>query len=237
MKSKEDFFLSSIDTIKQWESQGVSRAEAAKRLNIRYLTFVRYLMKHDIVYKTNQSHKGIPGWKRWTADNIQECLESTLPNASKRQILIREGVKEEKCECCGLTEWNGCSIPLELHHKNFNHYDNRLENLIILCPNCHSTAHMSVTNKVHKHKPIKGVKMPFAKVCECCGLNFQTFNKKQRFCSEKCYHDSTSKMVSKNDLIMAFEHKKTFIGVAKYFNVGLSTIRRWVDKYGIRDMV
>lgn len=52
--------------------------------------------------------------------------------------LLKEGLKLHKCECCGNTEWNGLPIPLELHHINGVHTDNRLENLQILCPNCHA---------------------------------------------------------------------------------------------------
>lgn len=55
-----------------------------------------------------------------------------------RQRLIEDGIKEAKCECCGRTEWFGVPIALELHHINEDHYDNRLENLLILCPNCHA---------------------------------------------------------------------------------------------------
>ena len=34
--------------------------------------------------------------------------------------------------------WNGQTIPLELHHVNGNNKDNSLENLQLLCPNCHA---------------------------------------------------------------------------------------------------
>lgn len=47
-------------------------------------------------------------------------------------------LRGRKCEKCGLTEWLGQPINLEIHHKNEDRSDNSLENLIILCPNCHS---------------------------------------------------------------------------------------------------
>ena len=49
-----------------------------------------------------------------------------------------EGKKEQKCEKCGLTEWMGKPIVLQLDHINGDNRDNRIENLRLLCPNCHS---------------------------------------------------------------------------------------------------
>ena len=46
--------------------------------------------------------------------------------------------KEIKCEICGNTEWLGQPIPLELHHVDRNHYNNDLNNVKIICPNCHA---------------------------------------------------------------------------------------------------
>jgi predicted RNA-binding Zn-ribbon protein involved in translation (DUF1610 family) len=55
-----------------------------------------------------------------------------------RNRLIREQVKPHQCERCGNVEWLGQPIPLELHHKDGDRTNNRLENLEFLCPNCHA---------------------------------------------------------------------------------------------------
>jgi transposase-like protein len=55
-----------------------------------------------------------------------------------RARIIRAGLKEERCELCGLDEWRGRPLRVTLHHVNGDPYDNRLENLQFLCPNCHS---------------------------------------------------------------------------------------------------
>lgn len=52
--------------------------------------------------------------------------------------LLKAGLKDERCEECGLREWRGKPLRITLHHVNGDGYDNRLENLAFLCPNCHS---------------------------------------------------------------------------------------------------
>ena len=55
-----------------------------------------------------------------------------------KKKLLEEGIKEDKCEICGLSCWNGKKLVLEVHHIDGNHYNNKIKNLLLVCPNCHS---------------------------------------------------------------------------------------------------
>jgi len=52
--------------------------------------------------------------------------------------VLKARLKANRCEDCGLDEWLGQPVSLALHHVNGDGKDNRLENLQLLCPNCHS---------------------------------------------------------------------------------------------------
>lgn len=53
----------------------------------------------------------------------------------RKNLIVLRG---HKCECCGLDSWNDLPIALQVHHKDGDGLNNLLDNLELLCPNCHS---------------------------------------------------------------------------------------------------
>ena len=69
--------------------------------------------------------------------NAGEC--SNVSSSKLRSWLIRHGIKQNKCEICGLSRWNGHKLVVQVHHIDGNKHNNIVSNLQMLCPNCHST--------------------------------------------------------------------------------------------------
>lgn len=85
----------------------------------------------DISHFTGQS------WKKEDY-NYSKFRENNMKKNGKTTLFAIVHLRGQKCEQCLNTSWLGKPINLEIHHKDGNHNNNSLDNLQLLCPNCHS---------------------------------------------------------------------------------------------------
>lgn len=125
------------DDILKWIQERKPKAFMCRELQCRQSTLNGWLKRMGITYKGNQGNKGIRvDPKRLTAEELSKRRYIT-PHKLKTRLL-EDGIFERRCNRCGLSEWMGHLIPIELHHKDGNRWNNEFPNLEILCPNCHA---------------------------------------------------------------------------------------------------
>ena len=121
------------------------------------------LQQYVVEFKLDTSHFKGRGWNKGLTgfSQYRVPLEKILVRGSSFQSyklkrrLFKAGLKPQHCEKCGWAELSETGhLPLELDHINGDRRDNRLDNLRILCPNCHSlTASYRGRNTRRKKKP------------------------------------------------------------------------------------
>lgn len=117
-----------------------SKADICRALELQpkggnYAIIDRLLKENNIVWDKEYTPWNKGKSYKYKRYSLSEILIENSPMKSTFKLklrLFKENLKEPKCEICGYTD------SVELHHINGNPLDNRIENLQILCPNCHS---------------------------------------------------------------------------------------------------
>lgn len=120
-----------------------SAVQASKYLGLMYTTFIRRCKEHG-VYTPNQGGKGTAKPRPRRRIPIEDILSGKrfMDSSAVKKKLLAAGFKKEECEECGLGPfWNSKKLTLQLDHKDGDRTNNALENLRILCPNCHTQTH------------------------------------------------------------------------------------------------
>lgn len=115
------------DRIREAYEAGVSQRECRARFGFSNDAWREAVARGDIVPRSRL----IP-----LEDLLVRGRRTSRGHLKRR--LIDAGLKEDKCEECGISEWLGRPLSVQLHHRNGDGTDNRLFNIQFLCPNCHS---------------------------------------------------------------------------------------------------
>lgn len=119
-----------------------SMREAASKTKLHYNTFVAHAKRLG-VYKPNQGRRGASkprsdGNGKIPLAEILAGLHPSYQTFKLKRRLYEEGIKRNRCECCDISSWLDKPIQCELDHIDGDSYNHKLENLRVLCPNCHS---------------------------------------------------------------------------------------------------
>lgn len=198
--------------------------------------------------------KGLKSSEETARIPLKSILQKDVNYSSSklRERLIAIGLKPSVCEVCGYTE------NLELHHINGDHFDNRLENLQILCPNCHAKTDNYRGRNTSKNSTPQSLSKKNAKshycICKNCGKEFYSdrIDKVRKFCSRECYNEYLKKIslgkaenygnkenkpcdLSIESLKKQIEICTSIKQIVDNLNSNRTTIRKYLKKYDLYD--
>jgi hypothetical protein len=153
----------SEEMIREVCKESISRQESLKRLGLNphissntswikrkikifNITTTHWLGEGHLKNRTHNWTESIP------LDKILIQNSSYLWNAALKKKLLKANLLKYECSRCHISEWLGEKLSLQLEHKNGDHTDNRIENLCLLCPNCHSLTPTFAGKNIGKSK-------------------------------------------------------------------------------------
>lgn len=114
--------------IQEYYEDGHSYTECKAKFGFHSSAWAKAIKRGDI----------ISNGERFISTERIIAGKGAIDTQSVKKRLFKLGIKQKKCEECGIESWNAKPISFDLHHINGINDDHRLENLKILCPNCHS---------------------------------------------------------------------------------------------------
>lgn len=179
-----------------------------------------------------------------TKYKLDEILIKDSPYYNSGNIklkLIRAGLIEYICHSCGLRDWQDAEISLQLDHINGDRNDHRLENLRLLCPNCHSQTHTYKSGKRKKgeisdklrtaiEKGMKKRKRAGSKKCQDCNKQITRTANWCKSCYGKRRQDTKIEWPEFNDLLEMIE-RQGYRATGRELGVSDNAVRKRVLKY------
>lgn len=133
MKKWEQF---SKEELEQFVKNSYSYAQVCEKVGYIGGSGTRLIKEMIEYYQFDISHFKGQGWNKDNFNYERFRYGNNIKSAAAIEAIVT--LRGHQCECCKLTTWLNEPITLELHHKDGDKLNNDLENLQLLCPNCHS---------------------------------------------------------------------------------------------------
>lgn len=241
----------------RWEASDIAAAvaasktlaEVARRIGARDYRPVARRMK---LLGISGEHLLGYGWSRGCGRTSPRAIPIDLVLVAGRRTnttdlkkrLYALGLKTPQCEACKITHWQGKPAPLELDHISGDKSDNRIENLRVLCANCHAQTPTYSGKNIMNMAARSQMKPARVAGCIVCGATFEQKSndslRSRQTCSDTCLYDLRKKNASvgrvqwpKDDALRAMVWERPVSRVAVELGVSDTAIKKRCRALGI----
>lgn len=227
---KSYIWVISNRVFKEVVSKSISYKDCLARLGLtvrQYATLKKRIMEEKIDISHFEFPKRLGGLSR--NKNLSDYLVEDSPYAlhsSVKKELIKQGLLENRCYICDLGPvWCSKELKLQLDHVNGKNRDHRLENLRLLCPNCHTQT------DTYAGKNLKKAKL--ALFCIDCNSSITIYSKSKK--CNKCASASKRKVRERPSLgeLEELIKQMPFTAIGIKYGVSDNAVRKWAKSYGL----
>lgn len=230
-----------VEKLKEIVKNSITYADVCRGLDLlaqgaNYRTVKKLIKTNniDISHFMGLSHnkgKKRPNIKRRL---LSECLvvNSIACSSHIKSRLIKEKLIDYKCVGCDIIDWKNSPLTLQLDHINGINDDHRLENLRLLCPNCHS----QTSNYCGKNAKHKDSKRNLYNKCQSCDKNIWQYAIHCKKCAAKlnpkCSKNHAEKIAwPSSDELIIMTKTMSFVAAGKKLGVSDNAIRKRLKKF------
>lgn len=231
--------------------ESLSVAGALRKMNLKatggnYSGFNARVLRLgiDVSHFTGQGHlKGKTHESKTKIPLVDILVKNStyVSTNSLRLRLIKENIFEAKCSKCEYKEWQGLPIPLQLDHINGVRNDNRIENLRLLCPNCHAQTDTYCGKNIKRYKHIIEEKKRLVEEKQKARIA-RIIKVQKRFGPNSKEYKLDSKQHLRKverpsyDTLQKDLEDSNYCAVARKYGVSDNCVRKWIkhyEKYGL----